>query len=159
MGMNTFSMSAWQSPRHLISLANAGSLLSFDDSRASTHHAGNGAPLMRLIAGISLSRSKSSTDMEDSTHQTSEGDNPDADIPHPEAVVTLNSNEIEMEHPLSSIIPPMIVIDDIDDNQVLHSKTIVDHKSPQVPGKIIKASTALISALRNTKGSNMHGIL
>ncbi len=160
MGIRSLS-AALRSPRNLFSLANTGRLLSFDDSRASTHHTGNGAPLLRLLASLSLSRSRSSTGMEESTHQTSEQGSPITENSQSAPIESLSphSDDSEMEHPLSSIIPPMIVIDDIDGDMNLHSKPALNRDSPQVPGKIIKASTSLISALRKERGIGNDGIL
>jgi hypothetical protein len=149
------------SPRHMISgqylspsprnmLAQPGSLLSFDESRASG--AAVGSSLIRLMASLSLSRSKSSTEVDDSESQGS--GSPKNSYPAAVQICSPMSDETEVsmpeEHPLSNSIPPMIVIDHIDDeddNNASHT-----HKNQQVPSKHVEASTAFISALADCRG-------
>ena len=135
----------------MFSITNTDSMLSFDDSRASTLQAGNGAPYLRLLARMSLSRSQSSADMEEGM--------PGDDTAFPaETMSSCSNEEIPVEHPLSDIIPPMIVIDHIDDENP-EIGIVFRSKTPQVPVKLVHASEDLISALREGQSPEHHGML
>jgi hypothetical protein len=152
-GLGTYAVTSVPSRYNMHSVANVGSILSFDDSRASTLQAGNGTPLMRLLA--SMSRSRSSADMNDAIRN--------AETVSPTGTMSSRSaEEVPTEHPLSNIIPPMIVIDNIDDEnpEIWDStKTSSNHKTPQVPARMIEASKGLISALRNGRGRGNQELL
>ena len=134
-------------------LSQPGSLLSFDDSRAGGTVANNSTNgfINRLM--LSLSRSRSSTDPDDSTSHASEKDPAINPIVSPMSDDTQES--IVQEHPLSNIIPPMIVIDNIDDDAEL-SASGGQRKKPQVPSKRVEASSAFISTLRDNQNHPAH---
>ena len=153
--MGTFSMSSLPSLQNIFSLNNPKTILSFDDSRASTQQARNGSPLLRLFAGLGLSRSISPNQFDDSGHQNSHSP-VDENILVQGGISLSRSqegDEIVTEHPLSNIIPPMIVIDHIDNetNLELHQATkvvYVKQSAPQVPVRRMEASNSFLSALR-----------
>jgi hypothetical protein len=131
----------------------AGSLLSFDDSATQTA-ANSAGGLLRLMASLSLSRSKGSTEDDSSTPNS-------ATIqPPPKVIVSPMSEEstaesVMEEHPLANIIPPMIVIDNIDDEVVEIASTdwgVVKHIERQVvPSKRVEASSELLAALNDSR--------
>jgi hypothetical protein len=152
-GLGARTMASLPNRHNTSSMENVSSMLSFDDSRASTLQAGNGAPLMRLLASMSLSQSRSSADISDEI-QNDELGTMSARPTYTEAV--------PIEHPLSNIIPPMIVIDNIDDGnrEIWESMTISSNqKTPQVPARMIEASEGLVAALRDRRGRGNQELL
>jgi hypothetical protein len=123
-----------------------GSMLSFDGTPAGT------STLGRLIASLSLSRSKSSTEADDSASHESSGP---AKYPRGIQIVSPMSDETEdsilQEHPLADIIPPMIVIDNLDDGNYGSAEL---HKNQQFPSRRLEASSALVSALNDCRNVN-----
>ena len=155
----TLAMESIPNQHSIFALPAAGSMFSFDDSRASTQQAGNLAPLIRLMASLSLSRSRSSTETEDfalPTVGSPDGDNvvsPDTESPR----IVEETVEPFRPHPLSNIIPPMILIDHIDSEDTLETpmkgRSVIIQPSPQVPARIMKASKSFISVIRDADGN------
>ena len=134
---------------------NADSMISFDNSEART--APTSAPgLLRLITSLSLSRSKSSTEPEDSDSPKSEiGRDPTNNLISPMSGESGESESIFEEHPLSNVIPPMMIIDidhidsDEEDTEASPPKRKRDHQV--VPSKRVEASSALLAAISGSK--------
>ena len=139
-------------PRNWASSPPPGSLLSFDESHNPSVTVNNsGTGLIRLIASLSLTRSKSSTSPDHSTNSGSHESFQSQDrVVSPMSEVTEKSVQQE-EHPLANIIPPMIVIDNIDDQSDSNSyDSDKQQKSKQkevVPAKRVGASSAFLAAL------------
>lgn len=126
---------------------NVASLLSFDNS---THTLANGSAsnsIRRLITSSSIppAGSKSSTEPDDSSASVEKEDNFHDELrpSSPMSEVTEESNQAE--HPLSKVIPPMIVIDNIEDGPSAISYKKGEPK--MVPSKRVEASSAIKSAL------------
>jgi hypothetical protein len=164
------------------------SLMSFDDSRASTHRAGNSTTAMRVLSNLSMSRSHSSShdvetaelafppstvapeeqksislrldDREDDTFAMKEQQKIQLRLEdHKECTFATEEQhcldeerlqhreEDRFEHPMSHIIPPMIVIDIEADRKPRYAQDV--SKIPQqVPGRTLHASKDLLAALR-----------
>ena len=167
-------------------ISNSPSLMSFADSRASTHRAGNSTTAMRVLPNRSMSRSRSSShdvelaeppfkgstfapeeqksitlrlgNCEDDIFGMKEQpsvdlrlddhkENPSATVENDRVDEKRLQHREEVEHPLSYIIPPMIVIDIEEDGKLRFSRDA--SKLPQqVPGRTLHASKDLLAALR-----------
>ena len=130
-----------------------GSFLSFDDSHNPSVTVNNsGTGLIRLIASLSLTRSKSSTSPDRSSNSGSPESYQSQDI-SPMSEVTDKS--IQEVHPLANIIPPMIVIDNIDDqidsNSCSSDKQHNSRQKEVVPSMRVGASSAFIAALNECR--------
>lgn len=119
----------------------AASLLSFDESRAG--EATNG--FVRLMLSLSRSNSRS-TDPDDSESH------PSSDDPCLAPIISPMSEQSEesapAEHPLANIIPPMIVIENIDDDAEICAENST-RKNQQVPSKRGEASSDFRTSLRD----------
>jgi hypothetical protein len=131
------------------------SVLSFDASSPTQGHAVPGArTLVRLIASMSLSRSKSSTEDDNSESGHFRPANSGSPDPAPPLISPM-SDETDIsfqEHPLASIIPPMIVIDHIDEEYANNDSETI-RKKQQVPSRRVEASSDFISALRSSSST------
>ena len=111
-------------------------LLSFDTAS----HPTNG--LLRLIPNSS----KSSTEPDDSKSGSNQIE---TDVQAANGLISPMSegteDSLQKEHPLSNIIPPMIVIDNIDENPSSQKKHV--RSRSLVPGKHVEASPAFLSVL------------
>ena len=141
------------------------SLLSFDTATGSGMQGQGGAnvpsssTLVRLMASLSLSpRSDSnSSTQEDTSASASEGSPPkgnDERKGSPPPLISPMSEASEdsdfQEHPLASVIPPMIVIDNLDDDGKEECGFEAVRKKQQVPSKHVEASSDLLSALKGS---------
>ena len=146
----------------------AGSVLSFDDTAGATGPNAS-AGISRLMASLSLSRSKSSTEHSDDTKS---GGEQRETTPQSRQVVSPVSqmSEIseegpaattEVEHPLANIIPPMLVIDDIDD--YVDTVNSDDRKRAQesdvFPSKRVGASSSFLAALNESRNATQSSFL
>mmetsp|Transcript_29200 Transcript_29200/g.70446 ORF Transcript_29200/g.70446 Transcript_29200/m.70446 type:complete len:1095 (+) Transcript_29200:71-3355(+) len=124
---------------------NVASLLSFDHSTHTGTNASASNSIRRLITSITPTGSKSSTEPDDSSGSLEKGEKPldPLRISSPMSEVSEDSNQ--PEHPLSKVIPPMIVIDNIDDGTLGEADKKTEPK--MVPGKCLQASTEIKSAL------------
>lgn len=132
----------------------AGSLLSFDDSAAPTV-ANGAAGLLRLMASLSLSPANKGSTEDDSSSPSSASSHPSHKVVvSPMSEDSAAESAIE-DHPLANIIPPMIVIDNIDDEVVEKAskdRGVAKHIERQVvPSKRVGASSELLAALNDSR--------
>lgn len=138
-----------QSPESQNVASQVGSMFSFDD----TATAGTNG-LMRYITSFSRSKDSTSPSTADqSPLGTGERDNPSPDEEIGKITVEFEQEE-EEHHPLSGIIPPMIVFDHIDDDENdqldLTTPTNMKKRNPNVvPSRHIEATSSFIAALGN----------
>ena len=128
-------------------LSRPASLLSFDESQGPSSNSGPSVTgLVRMM--LTLSRSKSNTESDTSSSPTSDKSESNPVIA---PIISPMSEETEEsappEHPLASVIPPMIVIDNIESNIEIGAYKI-SRKNELVPSKRVEASSAFISSLR-----------
>jgi hypothetical protein len=133
---------------HQGSPVNVASLLSFENSTNNANNASttttNG--VRRLNTGITSSRSKSSTEADGSSISSGKREKILGPLDTISPMSEVTEESVEPEHPLSNVIPPMIVIDYIDDTPF--KGTQKKEESKLVPGKRVQASSAIISALK-----------
>ncbi|CAJ1955701.1 unnamed protein product [Cylindrotheca closterium] len=117
---------------------NVASLLSFDASASNS--------IRRLITSITPTGSKSSTEPDDSSGSLGKEQKPfdPLRIASPMSEVSEESNE--PEHPLSKVIPPMIVIDNIEDDTT-SGEVGKTREQNMVPGRCVQASNEIKFAL------------
>jgi hypothetical protein len=124
------------------------SLLSYAES--STVTATNSQPGLLRLLSLSTSHSQDSTSPDDSDSRSSNEIKMAPNL----IVSPMSEDAFEEEHPLANIIPPMIVIDNIDDdteNESNHYGKEKQQRRQMVPSKRVDASSAFLSALNESR--------
>jgi hypothetical protein len=101
---------------------------------------------MRVLANLSLSRSRSSIDVDDEEQQSTASTVATEEHEGVDSRFEKHDDEVS-EHPLSHIIPPMIVID-IDEHPNQGISRNAARVQQQVPGWTLHASEDLLAVLR-----------
>jgi hypothetical protein len=125
---------------HQGSPVNVASILSFGNSTNNANNAStttnNG--VRRLNTGITTSRSKSSTEADGSSISSGRREKVMGPLDTISPMSEVTEESVEPEHQLSNVIPPMIVIDYIDDTPCKGKQKKAESK--MVPGKLVQAS-------------------